>query len=82
MITNSPALDFCAWLLFWSVLVWAVWQGAPELARWLARDSDSREDIHFFPDEERGEPGPEMSAAAQRKNEPSGGAAAGSRQAR
>jgi hypothetical protein len=81
MISNSPAVDFCAWLLFWLVLICALWQGAPELARWLARDSDLREDSHFFPDEERGDPGPGMSAA-QRENEPSGGAAASSRPAR
>jgi hypothetical protein len=82
MIANSPALDFCAWLLFWSVLAWALWQSAPELARWWARDSDPREDIHFFPGEERAEAGPGMSAAARRENEPSGGAAASSRPAR
>jgi hypothetical protein len=81
MIANNPALDFCAWLLFWAVLIWALWQGAPELARWLASDSDSQEDMHFFPSEERGEPGPGMSAA-HRRSEPSTGATAGSRQAR
>jgi hypothetical protein len=82
MLTNSPAVLICAWLLFWLVLAWALWQGAPELARWLARDSDPREDIHFFQDELRGEPGPGMSAAAQGENDPSGGAAGTSRQAR
>jgi hypothetical protein len=51
MVSNSRAVDFCAGLLFWLVLARALWQGAPEVARWLARDSDPREDIQFNPEE-------------------------------
>jgi hypothetical protein len=58
MLTNDPAVDFFAWLLFSLVLIWALWQGVPEFTDWLAHDADAREDIRFFPDEACGEPGP------------------------
>jgi hypothetical protein len=65
VIPNSPALDFCAWLFFWLVLAWALWQGVPEFLRWLQRDSDARDDIDFFSDELRGEPGPGTQARGE-----------------
>jgi hypothetical protein len=58
MIALNPTGDFLTWLLFSLVVAWALWEGLPEFAQWLGRNSDGREDIQFFPDEVRGEPGP------------------------
>jgi len=64
MAMISPETDLLIWLLFSFVLVWALWQGLPELVAWLARTCDGCEDIQHFPDELRGEPGPGTFAAS------------------
>ena len=58
MLMNDPVGEVLAWLLFSLVLIWALRQGVPEFSHWLAHNADGHEDIYFFPDEVRGEPGP------------------------
>jgi hypothetical protein len=82
MIPNHPVGEVFAWVLFSLVLVWALWQGLPEFAQWLGSNSDGREDMQFFPDEVRGEPGPRMSVASQGEIDPRDGAASTRSQAR
>jgi hypothetical protein len=71
MLTNNPAIDVPAWLLFSLVLIWALWQGVPEFLHWLAYSADGREDLGFFPDETRGEPGPGLVARSRGAVDPS-----------
>ena len=58
MLMNDPVGEVLAWLHFSLVLIWALRQGVPEFSHWLAHNADGHEDIYFFPDEVRGEPGP------------------------
>jgi hypothetical protein len=51
MLTNDPAVEFLAWLLFSLVLAWTLRQGLPQLLHWCAQDAGGCEDIYFFPDE-------------------------------
>jgi hypothetical protein len=68
MIPNDVVIEFFAGLLFSLLLIWALWQGLPEFALWIAHSTDDREDIQFFPDEVRGEPGPGKSAGISRRD--------------
>ena len=68
MIPNDPVGEFVLALLFSVVLIWVALQGLPELAQWLKHSSDDRDDIGFFPDEVRDEPGPGVSASTSRRN--------------
>jgi hypothetical protein len=70
MFPSDPAVDVLAWLLFSLVLIWAIWQGVPEFTNWLAHDAEPHDDIHFFPDEVRGEPGPRILAASGAEVDP------------
>ena len=64
MLMHDPVGEVLAWLLFSLVLIWALWQGVPEFSHWLVHSADGQEDIYFFPDEVRGEPGPGTSAGS------------------
>jgi hypothetical protein len=68
MIPNDVVIEFFAELFFALVLGWALWQGLPEFALWIAHSTDDREDIQFFPDEMRGEPEPGKSANIPRRD--------------
>jgi hypothetical protein len=68
MIPNDPVVEFFAGLFFALVLIWALWEGLPEFTLWLEHSSDDRDDIHFFPDEVRGEAGPGRSANISRRD--------------
>jgi hypothetical protein len=57
MIPLNPIGEFLAWLLFWLLLISALWQGLPGFPQRLKHNSTGREDIHFFPDEVGSEPG-------------------------
>ena len=65
MLMHDPVGEVLAWLLFSLVLIWALWQGVPEFSHWLVHSADGQEDIYFFPDEVRGEPGPGTSAGSE-----------------
>jgi hypothetical protein len=82
MFPNNPEGEFFAWLLFSLVLVWALWGGVGEFRHWLENNFDGRDDIHFFPDELRGEPRQGTPAAAQGGFHPPEGAAGARSQAR
>jgi hypothetical protein len=66
MLTNHPDVELFAWMLFSLVFVWALWEGVPEFVHWLAHSADGREDINFFPDETRAEPGPGIAARVKK----------------
>jgi hypothetical protein len=82
MFINSPAGAVLCWLLFSLVLIWALWDGFPEFAHWLKHNYGGSDDIQFFPDEVRGEPGPGTPVAPRGEVGPPGGAAGARRQAR
>jgi hypothetical protein len=82
MIPNNPEAEIVAWLLFSLVLIWALWQGLWELERWVKNNPFGREDIHDFPDELRGEPGPGTFVASQGEMNPRDGEAGTRSQAR
>jgi hypothetical protein len=82
MFPNNPEGEFFAWLLFSLVLVWALWEGAGEFRQGMENNSDGRDDIHYYPDEVGGEPGPGTSVAAQDEFHPPEGAAGTRIQAR
>jgi hypothetical protein len=73
MVTMSPSGAFVTWLLFSLVLIWALWDGLPEFARWLEHNFDGQDDLQFFPDELPGEPGPGVSVAPQGGTDPRDG---------
>ncbi len=58
MISPNPLVDLLMCLLFWAVLLWLLWQGLEEWEERVAESGAGRPDIHDFPDELGGEPGP------------------------
>jgi hypothetical protein len=71
MLLGNPLADFLALLLFAIVLVWALWQGLPDIAQGLGWNP--REDVQFFPDEIGDDLGSGTNAESRRKLAPRDG---------
>ncbi len=63
MMSTSATWNFLLWVLFWCIVALALWWGVQEIGKWLQQNANGRADIRDFPDEARGEPGPQKPAA-------------------